>query len=232
MRVSIDKDLLSEWPGIRLGVIAFENNNVVMGNKAIWHDLSILFNKVIKEFQGREIKDDPRIRDANAAFRHFGMDPTRRIVSSEALLRRIIFPSKTPITSINSAVDINNYCSIESLLSIGVYDLSEIKGDILFRLGRKGEQLDLIGRHKIDAEGMLALSDNHGPFGSPVADSNRTKVTPNTRALINIIFSFGGEYGTVMQNALSRLAEQTVKYSNGQLSIGPEIIGNLTKNSE
>src|SRR5262245_17553072 len=66
-----------------------------------------------------------------------GIDPTKTRPSSEALLRRVRKGGELP--RINSAVDVINWCSLESQLPFGLYDLDRIHGSIGLRLGAPGE---------------------------------------------------------------------------------------------
>jgi len=67
-----------------------------------------------------------------AMYRGFGIDPTRRRPSSEALLRRIGRGGDLP--RINTLVDVCNWCSVEVQLPYGLYDLDRVDGDVEVRL--------------------------------------------------------------------------------------------------
>ena len=69
------------------------------------------------------------------AYKAFGRNPGRYRVSSEALLRRV--RRLDPLYRINTVVDVNNLISIQSGLSVGSYDIEQIKGDVLLRKARK-----------------------------------------------------------------------------------------------
>ena len=62
--------------------------------------------------------------------------PTKTRPSSEALLRRVRKGDELP--RINSLVDVINWCSLESQLPFGLYDLDRIHGAVTLRLGRRG----------------------------------------------------------------------------------------------
>ena len=61
-------------------------------------------------------------------YKRVGLDPTKTRPSSEALLRRVRKGDELP--RINSLVDIINWCSLESQLPFGLYDLSKIVGPV------------------------------------------------------------------------------------------------------
>lgn len=127
------------------------------------------------------------LEPARRLYRDLGIDPTKTRPSSEALLRRVLrgdlFPRILP------AVDIGNLCSLEFMLSVGIYDRERIQGDVVVRRGQPGEGYAGIHKERVNLEGRLAVCDAPGPFGNPTSDSDRTKVTHETRRLLFLIFA-------------------------------------------
>ena len=70
-------------------------------------------------------------------YKRVGLDPTKTRPSSEALLRRVRKGDALP--RINSLVDVINWCSLETQLPFGLYDLDRISGSVTLRLGASGE---------------------------------------------------------------------------------------------
>jgi DNA/RNA-binding domain of Phe-tRNA-synthetase-like protein len=114
---------------------------------------------------------------------------------------------------INNVVDVINYVSVESRLSVGLYDLAHVEGDIVFRAGRAGETYKGIGKYDLNLEGLPVFSDALGPHGSPTSDSERTMVTETTKKIVVIIISFGGAGG--LDRWAERLSEQLQQYASG-----------------
>ena len=119
-------------------------------------------------------------------YKRFGIDPTKTRSSSEALLRRVKRGDELP--RINSLVDIINWCSVETQLPYGLYDLDKIDGDVVLRLGRPGEEYAGIRKDAVHVAGRLTLADATGPFGNPTSDSARTMVTTATTRALVVIF--------------------------------------------
>ena len=119
-------------------------------------------------------------------YKQVGIDPTKTRPSSEALLRRVRKGDELP--RINSLVDIINWCSLETQLPYGVYDLDRIEGDVELRLGRDGEEYAGIRKDTVHVGGRLTLADAQGPFGNPTSDSARTMVTTETTRALVVIF--------------------------------------------
>ena len=122
-----------------------------------------------------------------AMYSRTGVDPTKTRPSSEALLRRVRKGGELP--RINSAVDVINWCSLESQLPFGLYDLGRIRGAVVLRLGQPGEHYDGIRKDAVNVAGRLTLADESGPFGNPTSDSARTMVTLDTTAVLVVIFA-------------------------------------------
>ena len=119
-------------------------------------------------------------------YKRVGIDPTKTRPSSEALLRRVRRGDELP--RINSLVDVINWCSLETQLPFGLYDLDHIKGNVELRIGRDGEEYAGIRKDAVHVGGRLTLCDDQGPFGNPTSDSARTMVTPATTRALVVIF--------------------------------------------
>lgn len=119
-------------------------------------------------------------------YKRVGLDPTKTRPSSEALLRRVRKGDELP--RINSLVDVINWCSLETRVPFGLYDLARIEGDVTLRLGRGDEAYAGIRKDTVHVAGRLTLADAAGPFGNPTSDSARTMVTPATTSALVVIF--------------------------------------------
>ena len=119
-------------------------------------------------------------------YKRVGLDPTKTRPSSEALLRRVRRGDELP--RVNSMVDVINWCSVETQLPYGVYDVDKIRGDVTLRLGRAGEEYAGIRKDTVHVSGRLTLVDDAGPFGNPTSDSARTMVTTDTTRVLVVIF--------------------------------------------
>ena len=120
-------------------------------------------------------------------YKRVGLDPTKTRPSSEALLRRVRRGEELP--QINSLVDIINWCSLETQLPFGLYDLTNIQGAVTLRLGLPGEEYEGIRKGPVHVAGRLTLADEQGPFGNPTSDSARTMVTTATTRSLVVIFT-------------------------------------------
>lgn len=120
-------------------------------------------------------------------YKRVGLDPTKTRPSSEALLRRV--RKGDPLPRINAMVDVCNWCSLEFQLPYGLYDASQIDGDVELRIGRAGEAYAGIRKDDVHVDGRIALADRLGPFGNPTSDSARTMVTTGTTRAMLVVFA-------------------------------------------
>jgi DNA/RNA-binding domain of Phe-tRNA-synthetase-like protein len=154
----------------------------------------------------------PAVADAvRAMYRRLGIDPTKTRPSSEALLRRVRKGDELP--RVNSLVDIINWCSAESGLPFGLYDLHRIEGPIAVRLGGPGEEYPGIRKDLVHVAGRLTLADAAGPFGNPTSDSARTMITTATTSALVVIF-----VPTTLEASVGPAIEGMVRGRVGQYS--------------
>jgi DNA/RNA-binding domain of Phe-tRNA-synthetase-like protein len=211
MLVTIDEALKNKCPRVALGCIT-----AVVEAPPAPPELTALMNKRVDEILklpfARGVLESPEITATRAAYKALGKDPARYRGSAEALLRRIVACKGLP--QINAVVDIINLVSVESRLSIGLYDLANVNGDITFRAGRAAETYKGIGKYDLNLEGLPVFSDATGPHGSPTSDSERTMVTSATKNVVAIIISFSG--AATLQRWNPRMVECMEKFASGR----------------
>ncbi len=150
--------------------------------------------------------DLEEIATTRQAFKALGKDPSRYRPSSEALYRRIA--TGKGLWRVNDIVDANNIMSLDAKWPVGNYDLAKIEPPVKLRLGRSGEPYVGVGRSDINIECLTVLSDLQGSFGAPFSDSERTKVTPQTRHVMSVLYVYGDAQG---MDALIKRSVETLK---------------------
>jgi len=156
--------------------------------------------------------DSPDITAAvRTMYKRVGIDPTKTRPSSEALLRRVRRGDELP--RINSAVDIINWCSFESQLPFGLYDVDRIQGDVMLRLGADGEAYAGIRKDEVHVAGRLTLVDDLGPFRNPTSDSARTMVSTATTRLMVVIFAPASVPSATVSHVLELTLRRVREYS-------------------
>jgi DNA/RNA-binding domain of Phe-tRNA-synthetase-like protein len=146
-------------------------------------------------------------------YKQVGLDPTRTRPSSESLLRRVRKGDALP--RVNNAVDIINWCSVESQLPFGLYDADRVVGDVTLRLGAPAEEYPGIRKDTVHVAGRLTLVDAIGPFGNPTSDSARTMVTSATTSLLVVIFAPARTPTNYVPQALATTQARLERHARG-----------------
>jgi DNA/RNA-binding domain of Phe-tRNA-synthetase-like protein len=209
MAITIDGMLKAKCSRIALGCVT-ARVEASASPEALIAELNVCEQVVLRLSEPRSVLESPQILATRAAYKALGKDPARYRGSAEALLRRLIAGKGLP--RINAVVDIINLVSVESRLSIGLYDLAHVSGNIVFRAGRAGETYKGIGKYDLNLEGLPVFCDALGPHGSPTSDSERTMVTTETKNVLAIIISFGGKDG--VDRWAQRMSELFARYAS------------------
>lgn len=210
MQVTIEEGLKSKCPRTALGCVTASVEAPTSPADLIALMVQRV-NEILKLPFPRAVLESAEIVATRAAYKALGKDPARYRGSAEALLRRVVGGKGLP--QINAVVDAINLVSVESRLSIGLYDLAHVEGDIVFRAGRSGETYKGIGKYDLNLEGLPVFADTRGPHGSPTSDSERTMVTDETRRVIAIIISFSGS--EILEPWTERLVNVFQLYASG-----------------
>lgn len=120
----------------------------------------------------------PTVTALRRLFKAAGCDPGRYRPSSEALLRRVLKGEDLP--AIHPLVDLNNCLSVELAVPCCIVAEGSFSPPVTLRSGRAGESYESL-RGPFNLEGKPLLADAEGPFGTPITDSQRVKVTEGTR---------------------------------------------------
>lgn len=124
--------------------------------------------------------------------RHGKYKPSGRSKPASEFLLKAAVTGRFP--AINPPVDANNAISLESGLPGSIFD-TDLSGErLLLRRGRAGERyvFNPAGQ-EIDLTDLLLLAredDGAGvPCGNPVKDSMATKIRPDTRRLVAVLYA-------------------------------------------
>jgi len=200
---------------VKLAIASMEN----LKNKAVnepYQKLVSLGEEYRNSYSGIAISEIPGVTHARDLFKAIGIDPTKRRPSSEALLRRGL--KNKGYSSINPLVDIGNWCSLEFLLPICVYDTSLIERKIAGRMGKPGDGYIAIDNKYLDLNERYLICDNKGAIGSPIKDSLRTCVTPETTNAVLLIYAPGYLPDAQLLTHLDIFIQRVQTYCSGGVS--------------
>lgn len=131
------------------------------------------------------LAEDSVVAAVRKLFRAAGTDPTRYRPSSEALIRRVLKGEDLP--GIHPLVDLNNALSISLHVPACVLAAGSVAPPFVLRAGRPGETMASL-RGPFPLEGKPLLEDAEGPFSTPITDSERVKVLPETRQALLVAY--------------------------------------------
>jgi DNA/RNA-binding domain of Phe-tRNA-synthetase-like protein len=198
---------------VLLGVVRFSGLSVSEENP-FWEEIEQLGETHRRAWSGKAPSEIPGLEPARRLYRTFGVDPTRIRPSSEALLRRTL--KGEPLYRINRLVDACNWASLALLLPIGLYDLARVRGNMVVRVGRSGEEYEGIRKGPVHVAGRLTVADDEGPFGSPTSDSARTSVSTGTTEALAVVFAPGDFPRLALEQGLQRFAGQVMRWCGGR----------------
>src|SRR5579875_3755856 len=139
--------------------------------------------------------------------------------AGEALRRRVLNGGRLP--KINSVVDAGNYVSAKTLVPIGLYDTLTLSGNLMLKHS-EGDELFLAIGSSVEERlppGVPILIDcseaNHALHLFPHRDSQRTKITNQTKSVLVVGAGVEGVDPAIVQRAVKSTIELTVKYSGG-----------------
>lgn len=209
IQISIDPQLKKITPDLVLGIVAapvqFPKNS-----PPLWEEINKLTKEIESEFTLSTPYDVvPQIKALRDAYKALGKDPSRYRGSQEALIRRI--QQGKGLYQINTIVDINNLVSLETMHSVGSYNIDKLKPPVVFRIGKPGETYKGIGKDIINIAELPLFADAEGPFGSPTSDSERAMITMDAKNIMVIIISFSGQ--NHLKEQLQRTTDLLCKYA-------------------
>ena len=214
MQIQLDEQLNTRIAGVTFGMVTIQGVTVRERDERLWKQIEILSQRLAREFSLDRLSENKQIAAVRGLQKSLGFDPTRYRPSSESLLRRVL---KGPgLYQINTAVDVNNLCSLEFLLPMCSYDLRNVEGQVRVRMGKAGEEYPGIGRQVFQAENKVIFADDRGIMGSTVSDSERTKVSTQTTDILLAIYV----PATIDQGIIERYAtlagQRMVEFNGGQ----------------
>ncbi len=215
MSIIIDDSISQIMPGCRLG-LSFIEDTVIKGTPAA---LAQEFLQLQAELDGaydlEGLPQLPRIIAVRKMYKKLHFDASRYRPASEALIRRVL--QHKNLYYVNSAVDVNNYCSLKFLLPCGLYDADSLEGEIVYRLATPGTYANIAG-NEVSTEGKPFLADRLGVFGNPTADARRTAVTLSTRRLLSVIYADEEVSDGELADMVAFVAAMLVRYNGGRIS--------------
>ncbi|WP_349409529.1 B3/4 domain-containing protein [Pseudalkalibacillus sp. SCS-8] len=206
MNITISEKLKQSIPEFKVGAIHYHDITVAEPPKMLAGRLQLFQESLMLEADEKPISAIEPIQEWRKLFKLVGTDPSRYRPSSEALLRRIYKGSA--LGSVHSAVDTNNFFSLQYQIPLGIYDTFQITGDVIVDIGSAEDSYEGINGREMDMSNKILTRDGQGAFGSPIVDSKRTMVTENTTQALHIVYfqpSLTDEHALEMLQAIEKM---------------------------
>lgn len=208
MKISIDKEILGEFPDAAIGYLAAEIE--VCGSDPYVESVKGTLQRKMNEIgiSADTMMDHPDVRRWRDVFGKMGVKPSKYRSSLEALLRRLF---KGEMWNVSNVVDLYNCVSVLNLLPMGAHDLAKLKGGLVLRRGRAGEKFHPLGGEEIEVDPRNILYADEEKVACWLwnhRDAREACVTGETKqAVFMIDHAFDTEWRTVAQGVASLSGE-------------------------
>lgn len=186
MNILLNSSLITQHPQLKIGIIHYTKIIVSESPQMIKGRVQLYQENLFIEMQDSPVTERPGINEWRKLWKTLGADPNRYRHSAESLMRRI--GKQNYLTPFHSAVDINNFFSLQYEIPIGIYDTAKLEGDIEIALGDETTGYDGLNGRFNSLKNILYSKDVEGAFGSPFVDSARTAVTEDTANALQIFY--------------------------------------------
>jgi DNA/RNA-binding domain of Phe-tRNA-synthetase-like protein len=213
MEIQVSSKLCDLIPGFSVGIIEYKDIQVGESPQMLKGRLQLFQESIYFDLLEKNVTELEGIKEWRGIFKTTGKDPNRYRHSAEALYRRIA--KQNYLQSIHSAIDLNNFFSLEYQVPIGVYDSDKLVGDITIRIGEEKEEYTGLNGRINNLASLLTSADEKGPFGSPFVDSERTTVTEKTTNALQIVYLRPSSSPESMQKMTESLMNMFIQIHGG-----------------
>ncbi|MBI2634199.1 arginine--tRNA ligase [Candidatus Peregrinibacteria bacterium] len=219
MQLIIDRKIFDEYHDLKIGAIIIRGFNNSKRSSAIESLLRGVCAQRRREFQDKDIHENPMIKVWDQTYGRFGVNPKKFPPSISALLKRI--RTGKYLSHINPLVDLYNYFSLKYLLPIGGEDIDWLCGDLRLAFTKGGEAFRPIGSIEVETakEGEIAYMDKGGITSQywNYHECERTKFTERTTNAVILIEDLSKMHMDEFGRILDDLQNNILKYIGGQI---------------
>lgn len=186
MEIHLSPQICEKVADFKIAAIHYQNIEVGASPQMLKGRLQLFQESLFFELEDKKVTDVDGIVEWRSVFKQIGKDPNRYRHSAEALYRRV--QKHQYLSTINSAIDVNNFFSLQYQIPLGIYDMKALSGDVTMRLGAEGEEYIGLNGRANSLHNLIVTADDHGPFGSPFVDSERSAVSESTKNALQIVY--------------------------------------------
>jgi DNA/RNA-binding domain of Phe-tRNA-synthetase-like protein len=186
MEIQICDELKQIIPDFKIGVVHYQDIVVADSPQMLKGRLRLFQESLYFDYAEKKVTEIPAINEWRTLFKTVGTDPSRYRPSNEALYRRV--QKQQFLHTVNSAVDLNNFLSLQYQIPLGIYDVKQVIGDVKIKIGMEHDSYVAINEREVSLHHKIHSADQQGPFGSPFVDSKRTAVSSSTIEALHLIY--------------------------------------------
>ncbi|MBT2691860.1 phenylalanine--tRNA ligase beta subunit-related protein [Bacillus sp. ISL-55] len=213
MEIQVSRSICDLIPGFSVGVIEYKDIQVGESPQMLKGRLQLFQESIYFELLEKNVTELEGIKEWRAIFKSAGKDPNRYRHSAEALYRRIA--KQNYLQSIHSAIDLNNFFSLEYQIPIGIYDSDKLTGNVTIKLGEESEEYTGLNGRTNNLANLIISADEQEPFGSPFVDSERSAVTASTTNALHIVYLRPSTSPESMQKMTQSLMNMFIQIHGG-----------------
>ncbi len=212
----IDKLVKFKYPSVSIGIAVIKDVHIEKIHPSLEKE-KLEFLKSITGLTTEQLGKYSEIISYRKLYREMGIDWHSRRPSPEALLRRVALGKG--LYTINTCVDAYNLVVMKHRISVGAFDLDQVKFPTILRYAGKGDEILLLGDRKPTkyTAKEIAYYDQIGGYNIDFnfRDAQRTSVTQKTK---NLWINIDGVYEVTPENVKKSLKESVeliTKYCGG-----------------
>ena len=186
MQISIHEQLLHKNNALKFGIIHYtkitvdESPQMIKGRTRLYQE-NLFFDLV-----DNKPTEVPGVKEWRETLKALGADPNRYRHSAESLYRQIA--KENFLTPVQSAVDLNNFFSLQYEIPIGIYDVTTLQGPVTITLGNENTKYNALNGREVTLRNLPHCTDESGPFGSLYVDSKRTATSEATTEALQVFY--------------------------------------------
>lgn len=186
MNLTINPEITEILPDFKIGIIHYNHITVSDSPQMLKGRLQLFQEQLFFDMDDKELTDFPGLLEWRLAWKALGGDPSRYRPSAESLYRRV--RKQNYLATVNSAIDMNSFLSLQYEIPLGLYDRDLIEADVEIALGSADDRYEGLNNRENKLDHILVTRDAKGAFGSPYVDSKRTAVTENTTNALHVFY--------------------------------------------
>lgn len=186
MHIQLDEQLLHKNDALKFGIIHYtkitvdESPQMIKGRTRLYQE-SLYF-----ELANKSVTDIQGVKEWRDTLKALGAEPSRYRHSAESLYRQIA--KENFLAPVQSAVDLNNFFSLQYEIPIGIYDAQKITSPITIALGDDNTTYEALNGRSVTLRNMPHCLDGDGAFGSLYVDSKRSATSEQTTEAMQVFY--------------------------------------------